>query len=151
MNDIKQLPNMVNELLSKHGFQKKNRSWYHLGKDAILVIKLEYLPSFSMYAINIGFWLLSLGNITYPLFNKCHMYYRIENLFPEDRELIMTILDEKLYDDKLLFDFEDFLDSKAIPHLIEWTDENKLRELLGDGVLNRGLMMKEARNHLSKL
>lgn len=117
----------------------------------ILVIKLEYLPLFSMYAINIGFWLLHLGNNEFPLFNKCHMYYRIENLFPEDRELIVTILDKKRYDDKLLLSFEHFLDSKAIPTLIEYTDEKKLNELLDDGVLDRGLMVKEARNYLSKL
>jgi hypothetical protein len=42
-----------------------------------------------IYFMNIGFWLKGFGEANFPPYNHCHLSYRAESLFPDQRELIL--------------------------------------------------------------
>lgn len=139
--------------LRQGGFLKKGVSWYLDGTDTIIVVNLESISMYSpgQYAVNIGFWLKKLGNSSFPKYNHCHMYYRLERLFPESREEIIKGCSLSTGDAQSLIDLSNFIKNRLIPFLKECTLETKIKELFLTGVLNRGFMKFEVREYLSML
>ncbi len=138
--------------LEKAGLVKKGQSWYLNGTDALVVVNVEKLDIFSgdQYAINIGIWLKALGEPMYPPYNNCHLYYRAERLFPQQRELIINACSLEKSDISMLADLTDYIESKLIPFIRECTDHSKLRAFMSKGILDAGLVRIEARRFLSE-
>jgi hypothetical protein len=128
---------------------KKGQSWYFDGKDAVVVINLQKSNWSELYYINLGIWLKAFGEATFPGFNHCHLYYRVEHFFPEQRDLILTGSDLERSDLEILDNLSKFIGSQLIPFVQECTDEKKLRELMSQGVLRGGFIRQEAKMYLS--
>lgn len=152
MIDKKAFLQSVSSPLTEAGLQKKGKSWYLDGKELLVVVNFEYhnLILDHQYAINIGFWLKALGNPNYPSYNHCHLYYRVERLFPEHREFLLTSSSLLETDVELVSELTKFIDDTLIPFLRECTQEKKLREMMALGLLNGGLVRKEAWWYLTK-
>jgi hypothetical protein len=135
--------------MQKAGSVKKGQSWYFEGKDAVVVINLQKSDWSELYYINLGIWLKAFGEATFPQFNHCHLYYRVEHFFPEQRALTLVGCDLERSDPEILDDLSMFIGRQLIPFAQECTDENKLRELMSRGVLEGGLVRIEARMYLS--
>jgi hypothetical protein len=143
------LKNSIALPLKKAGFVKKGLSWWIDSKDIIVVVNLQKCDWGDYYFINIGFWLKALEKGLFPKEHECHLSYRAESLFPEQRELILVSCHLEMSDPELLADLSTFIESPLIPFLIECTQESKLKELLAQGVLNNGLVWIEARKYLT--
>lgn len=149
MIDKKLFKKSIAAPLERAGFLKKSQSWFLNGKDVVLVINLQKSDWNEAYYINIGIWLKALGDMAFPKENQCHLSYRAESLFPEQRELILLGCSLEKSNPQMLIDLSNFFENRLIPFLHECTDENKLRELMSQGMLTKGLVMKEARLYLS--
>jgi hypothetical protein len=71
--------------LERAGCTKKGQTWYLDGKDVLIAINLQKSDWNDLYYVNIGFWLKGLGAATFPAFYDCHLYYRIQDFFPEKK------------------------------------------------------------------
>ena len=134
--------------LEKSGFSKKGQSWYLDGKDAIIVLNLQKSNWDELYYVNFGIWLKAFGTEQFPHFNHCHMYYRVERLFPDERELIITGCDLARSNPDNLANLSLFIERRLIPFALECTEEGKLRELMSGGLLKGGLVRHEAKTYL---
>jgi hypothetical protein len=90
----------------------------------------------------------ALGDGQFPQLNHCHLFYSIEDFFPEERELIITSCDLERSSPEILAHFSRFLEQRLIPFAWECTEERKLRELMSEGVLKGGLVRHEAKTYL---
>jgi len=131
------------------GFVKNGQSWYLDGKDAIIVVNLQKSDWEDMYYINIGIWLKALGETSFPRENQCHLMYRAESLFPDNRELLLLGCSLEKGNLQLLNDLTEFIQNQLIPLLQGFTNENNLKVLMAQGKLNRGLVRLEAKWRLS--
>lgn len=148
MIDTKTFKKAIVAQFESAGFSKKGQNWYLDGEAILIVTNLQKSDWEDMYYINVGFWLKGLGEAVFPPYNHCHLYYRVERLFPEKRELLLTGgLNEDAWKENLVKLLQ-FMDRELIPFLKECTDERKVRELLALGRLDNGLIQKEARHYL---
>ncbi len=152
MIDKKTFKKSVGRPLENAGFIKKGQSWYLDGKDTLVVFNLEKrdMGFDCRYDINVGFWLKALGEPVFPSYNHCHLYYRIERLFPEQQNLILTgcSLDQNSSQD--LEALTQFIENRAIQFLRECTHEEKIRALFAQGVLENGFVKLEVRWYLNE-
>lgn len=151
MIDKRTFKKVVNAPFETKGFVKKGQSQYLDGEDVLVVFNLEKIEMFSkdQYVINIGFWLKTFGLSEFPPYNQCHLYYRVERLFPQYRELVLASCSLEESDQQLLADLSDFISGELIPFLQSCTKLTKLRELMSQGSLDGGLVRREAREILS--
>ena len=150
MIDQKVFKRTVASSLENSGLVKNGRqSWYLHGKDIIIVINLQKSNWNELYYINIGIWLNALGEASFPLHNHCHLHYRVESLFPRQRELIYNGCYLEKGNIELLKDLTTFIESELSPLLQECTNEARLKELFSQGSMENGLVTVEARRYLT--
>ena len=127
--------------LKTAGFKKRSLSWYLNGKDTIVVVNLQRSDWSKLYYINIGIWLKALGDELFPKHYKCHMYWRVERLYPNERELIITSCDLEKSNPDLLNRLQVFFESNLVPFLLECGDEGKIKSQILDGsIINMELL-----------
>jgi len=149
MTDSETFKKSIGTVLKAAGFVKKrNASWYLNGPEVIVVLNLQKSAWSNLFYINVGFWLKPLGEAAYPLYYNCHLYYRVERLFPDDRELILFagLLDEANNEThaRLL----EFFQKKLVPFLHECTRITILAELMKKGLLEDGLVLVGVKDYL---
>jgi hypothetical protein len=151
MMDKKSFLQSIAKPLNKAGLRRRKKTWYLDGEQVLVVVNFEFLTLIldQQYVINIGFWLKALGEPDHPPYYDCHLYYRIESLFPEHREFLLTSSSLIETNVELVNELAEFIDDTLIPFLKECTQEKKLREMMAQGLLNGGLVMKEARWYLA--
>ena len=133
----------------KAGFVKKGQSWYLDGNDALIVINLQKSNWGERYYINMGIWLKAFGEASFPQFNHCHLYYRVENFFPENRELILFGCSLENSSPEILAELTGFIESQLIPFLQSCTVISRLREMMIQGALEGGFVRLDAREDLN--
>lgn len=148
MIEKKTLKQVIDSSLREAGFFQKGQSWYLSSSDTIIVINLQKSSWDEQYYLNIGFWLNALGEATYPQHNRCHLYYRAENFFQDQKELILTSCSLTKSNQNLLNELALFITNQLTPFLLECRSEKKLKELMSQGVLEGGFVKLEARWHL---
>jgi hypothetical protein len=148
MIDKKNLKEAIANPLEKADFSFRGQTWYINGQDVLIVINLQKSSWDDMNYMNIGFWLKGLGEPSYPSYNHCHLYFRLERLFPEQSELILTSCSLEKSNIRLLVDLSGFIEKSLVPFLKECTKEEKLKELMAKGELNNGIVLKEAKQYL---
>lgn len=148
MIDKKSFKKKIAAPLEMAGFIKKGQTWYFNGEDILITFNLEKNEWSDQYFVNVGFWIKAFGNALFPSYNHCHLYYRLERLFPDQRELILTgcSLGSSI---EVFTTFSTFISTDVIPFLIDCAHENKLRELWANQSLNCGFVLLEAREYLS--
>jgi hypothetical protein len=149
MIDKKTLKKAVAAPLDNVGFVRKGQSWYLNGEDAIVVLNLQKSDWSEMYFMNIGIWLKALGEAVFPKENVCHLSYRAESLFPDQRQLVLEGLSLDSSNSETLSEIADFIKEHLIPFLKDCTYESNLRKFLQQGILERGLVRIEAREYLN--
>ena len=151
MIDKKTFKNTIAVLFGDAGFVKKGQSWCLDDEEILIVVNLEKIDFFSkeQYVINVGFWLKAFGKIFFPPYHQCHLYYRVERLFPGQRELILQSCSLNNSNAQLLENLRLFIENQLIPFLYECTKEENLRHLILDGALEGGFVRKEARMYLT--
>ena len=148
MIDKKTFKKTIGIPLEKAGLRKKGQSWYLNGRDAIVVANLQKSDWGDLYYINVGIWLMALGDASFPKENQCHIGFRAESLFPEKRELIFSSCSLEKSSPILLSDLSEFIEKQLVPFLYDCIDINQLKVLAVNGILDKGLVMKEARWYL---
>jgi hypothetical protein len=149
--DKKTLKKAFGEPFERAGYLKKGQSWYLDGKDALIVTNLQKCDWGNSYSMNMGIWIKALGEVSYPQYNHCHMYYGVEVFFPEERELLKLSLDLEKSNAHFLENLGRFLDEKFIPLAWQCTYENNLKEMYSKGMLNNGLIRLEIKWYLESL
>ena len=150
MIDKKSFKKTIGLPLENAGFVKKGQSWYLDSKDVIVVVNLQKCDWGDWYYINIGIWLKALEEGSFPKESDCHLSYRAESLFPDQRELILLGCHLEMSNPQMLVDLSKYVESQLIPFLIGCTEISKLRELMAHGVLKNGFIWIEARKYLSE-
>jgi hypothetical protein len=150
MIDKRALKKAIGDPLQQAGFVNRGQSWYLDGKDAMVVATLESIrmPP-GQYGINVGIWLKAFGEATLPAYNHCHLYYRLERLFPSQRDLVVSSCSLPNSNPQMLSALSDFVRTEGSPFLEECTDVVKLREFMSRGLLKGGFVRAEARSFLS--
>lgn len=129
-------------------YVKKGQSWYLDGEDAIIVVNLQKSNFGEEYFMNIGIWLKGLGSTLFPKENQCHLFIRLERLFPEDRELITRGFSLETTNMQTLSDLSEFIKFKLFPFLQDCTNINKLKDFAAMGKFKAGLIRKETKDYL---
>jgi hypothetical protein len=150
MIDKKSLKKSIALPLENVGFVKKGQTWYLDSKDVISVVNLQKCDWGEWYFINVGIWLKVLEEGSFPKESECHLNYRAESLFPDQRELILLGCHLEMSNPEILVDLAKFIENQLIPFLDECREIKKLRELMAQGKLNNGIVWKEARKYLSE-
>lgn len=93
MKEIDVVKRTLGEFLSGLGFRRRSGAWYRKGSETITVIELQCSQYSAKYYLNIGLWLLALGNVDYPKEMRCHIRTRLTELFPDQDDHIERMLD----------------------------------------------------------
>ena len=134
--------------LKTAGFKKRSLSWYLDGKDTVVIVNLQRSNWSKDYYINIGIWLKALGNEAFPKHYKCPMDWRVEELFPEERELIITSCDLEKSNFDLLKMLTMFFQESLIPFLLECGEEEKIKnQLLNGKIINKEILHRVEAQH----
>jgi hypothetical protein len=136
--------------LRQHGFAPSGQLMRFFEDDIVTLVEAQ--KGFgSQWFVNVGFWLRRLGTLEPKRIERTHLYFRLERLFPEHREVILGA-----------GDMSDTAQSEAHSALVRLIDrdiaselkvlgtEQGLVEAYGAGRLNAGLVTQAARQVLSK-
>jgi hypothetical protein len=139
------------QALRQHGFAPSGQLMRFFGDDVVTLVEVQ--KGFgSQWFVNVGFWLRRLGTSEPKRIERTHLYFRLERLFPEHREVILGA-----------GDMSDTAQSEAHSALVRLLDreiasklkglgtEQGLVEAYGAGRLNVGLVTQAARQSLSRV
>jgi hypothetical protein len=79
---------MFGEVFAGAGFARKGQSWFLPGKDATVVVNLQKSDFAEKFYVNVGIWLMALGESEFPKENHCQIQVRLGSLFAEHVSLI---------------------------------------------------------------
>lgn len=142
MNTLDTFYGSVATVLKSAGFiKKRTSSWYLVGNDVTVVLNFQKSSwDKNVFYINIGFWLNMLTEASFPLVQNCHFYSRVETFFPEYEKLIHSA-NSFLDSDEMLARFFEFFQKQLIPFLYECTKNEKLKDLMVQGVIDNKLLL----------
>jgi hypothetical protein len=137
------------QALRQHAFAPSGGAMRFSGDDTVTLVGVQ--KGFGeRWFINVGFWLCRLGTLEFNRIEETHVYFRIERLFPEHRDVILcagdisdTGQDEAFR--ALLF----LLDNEIAIKLKSLGTEQGLVEAYRAGRLKHGLVTVAARQVLS--
>lgn len=86
MTDRNVIQTTFDEFGKKSGSVKRSGSWYRRGPETIFVLNLQKSQYSIRYYVNIGLWLLELGDVQAPKANHCHVQTRLASIVPESLE-----------------------------------------------------------------
>ena len=97
--------------------------------------------------INVGFWLFSLGELVPSRVELTHMSYRLEDLFQQDREMILTATSPKEKDQPVFLKLlREKIRNEYVPDLVQLTqDLSSMKQAFSTGRFRQGLVHKDAR------
>ena len=148
MTETLELKKAVGSILSKKGFRKNGQSWILVGEDATVVINLQKYEYDKLYFVNFGIWLNALGLKKIPAENHCHIRDRLEYLFPDNRDLIVSAFEINSNNDDIPA-LKEFLELEVWPFCRQCLSLEGIRELVQKGRFTTSLIRAEARPLLS--
>ncbi|MDQ2639655.1 MAG: hypothetical protein M3Y79_03610 [Pseudomonadota bacterium] len=147
MNSI-QLKKGLSEVFESMGFESRGRSLHKQQSSVSTLVAFE--KGFGMqWHISVGFWLHSLGVLATDRVEQSHLYFRLERLLPEFREVITGAGDLSAPDQPTAYNQLRVVlasDGKAL--LEKLGTEEALRVALKSSALSQGLVRREARQFL---
>jgi hypothetical protein len=138
-------------VMRESGFKKQSSAWYRRTADAVLVMNLQKSDFGEQYYVNLGVWLITLGDVPFPKANHCHVQMRAVALCRDQQDFLeMEVfnLDRSMEPLERVELIRSFLKSMAIPFLNECGSIEGLRRLYRDGRLNSAGVMVVARRFL---
>lgn len=82
----------VDEVCRDAGMSRKAGAWYLRQAESIGVVQVQKSQYGDQYYVNLGLWLLALGEETSPRPSKCHVTTRLCE-FGEDEDRMRALLD----------------------------------------------------------
>lgn len=129
--------------LRDHGFDRRGLTWTRRSDETVFVFELQASNHGDFYYINIGIWLLALGQAQRLSINRCHAYGRLGSSEVE------TALD---FAESISVQREStlsaFRDSVLVPLAENCTTVRGASEMLASGVLRIPIVRPEARDLL---
>jgi hypothetical protein len=137
----------IEQTLRTVGFERRRKALRRHATDVVTVIDFD--KSRDRWHLGVGFWIKELDANVPDRVPACHLYYRLEDLFPEHRNVLADagVLDGPRQDeayDKVLKLLRGTLGNS----LKELETVDALRAALLAGRLDEGFIRKEARAHL---
>jgi hypothetical protein len=75
------------------GMTKHSGSWYRACNDVIIVLGLQKSQYSLSYYVNVGWWLLPLGDAKFPKEHELHVRIRLDALLPDRADEAKALLD----------------------------------------------------------
>ena len=152
----------LDRVLRSLGFQRAGKAFARSGGNVLTLVAFQKSSYGDQYWINVGFWLEGLGGPRPNRVERTHLYYRLDDLFPEDAETIVAAGDLEEPDQPriLVGDFKERRQRRAYQQLLNLFEshfdtelrdvgsEAGLRKAMKEGRLEQGLITKEAREWL---
>ena len=148
MIDRKQVLSQIGDDLRQGGFLQRRGTWHLVSPEVTVVFDLQKSSFANRYWANIGFWIESLGHAQRPRVHQCHLYFRVERLFPEYRETILMGLSFEEESVAQCEEFLAFVRDIFVPFCQAATRMEYMRKLYHWGKLRDGLVKKEAQDVL---
>lgn len=139
----------IQRALAPTGFTKAGKLNCYAGKGVVVLLALQKLEHDQQFFLNVGFWLTRFGASPPERVELSHLYFRVERLFPEYREIILCA--GKLDDEAQPSAFNQFVEllrTTIAGGLVEMADELRLRQAFREGRFEHGLIRKEVREVL---
>jgi hypothetical protein len=119
------------------GSEKKSGSWYRRRDEVVAVLNLQKSQYGPRYYLNVGFWLVEVGDERYPQPHKCHVRMRVEGLLPAAEKRINELLNlgHDMSDEERMTELRALLDGELLPLLERAGSVAGLRGMLAAGML----------------
>ena len=137
----------IDSVLKTARFTKKGPSWFLNGDDVTVVFNLQHSDFDDKYYVNLGIWLNSLGLVTFPTENKCHIQIRLTSLYPAEAEMIDKACRGKASENDLT-PFVELLLMKVVPFCNDCLQTGVLWSKIENGEFKKALIMKTAKDVL---
>ena len=134
--------------MRKCGFNKKSDCWYRQTTDAILVTNLHKSNYGDQYYVNLAVWLKAFGESAFPKDYQCHVRLRASMIEADKQrfwEAEVFNLDHPINEVMRGDVITAFLESVAIPFLLNCGSVENLRRLLTEGQLRHAAIVVAAR------
>lgn len=141
---------IINTAFVSGGFRVVEKRLRLDGTDAVILADLQKSQYGEDYFINIGFWLRALAGQVPSKVERCHMYYRLESLFPEWGDQVkdgsqLTLSGQPEAAARLAA----VILHECAPVFVELANsERAIRTRFIQGGFNQGLILKVARAYL---
>lgn len=135
--------------LADEGWSRRGKAAFFRGEDAIINVNVQKSAFDQQRFINLGIWLLALGDADYPSHSECHLQFRLERVFDGLARDVAIATDASRSDSSGLEDLKTALE-RVEPDLRKLANIDELRRLASEGLLTKGLVRKEARALLSQ-
>jgi len=138
------LSKAINEELKPFGFKRKGSTWYLQKEEVIGVLNVQKSNYDSTFFLNIGFWLLQLGEVQNPKEEQCHVRSRASELWPDGDPSIGVLLCEDGHfssEEERINAIQLFIREKIVPLIVNGANLSGLTELL---VKKEGFLIRYA-------
>ena len=146
--DKKQLRAAVFGPFTDSGWEKRGQSAYSVGDHVGVVVNLQRSRMGEQHFINVGFWFRDREDPDRPKEHRCPVNRRLERVFPDSHELILTALDLEISTPERLSALGRLLGEEVVPLLVSLCSREALAEALRTGQLGRGMTTVEAKTTL---
>jgi hypothetical protein len=148
-NDISEL---LNRALLPQGFQGKNRNWFLHTDECIIVVNLQGSSFGAQFYINIGVFLLGMGNTDFPKERDCHIRTRLETIASGtdlSRALDLENTEMSATDRQRII--ADALNHTAAPFIGQMKDLRSVTDAINSGKLSALAITRKAQEYLGIL
>jgi hypothetical protein len=151
--NTRDLASIIDNVLSKYGFDAKRVTWYRAVQGVLQVIDLQKSSYGGRYFINIccvpdG---MSVDGMPAPKEHKCPIRIRLTSAFPDIRDELEKLLDldnDEIDSLERMDRINSILNTKLIPFMENMKSNETLARSVNDGVFKRGAVSIKARQHL---
>jgi hypothetical protein len=136
-------------VLGRIGFHREGKSYRRHQDGATILVEMQ--KGFGrQHFINVGFWIDAMGTLATDKIELCHLYFRLERLVPEHRDVILAAgaLGESDQEEGLQR-LSSLLAEEIDEKLRKLGTDNGLRAAYKAAALQAGLLRQEARSYLA--
>jgi hypothetical protein len=142
---------VLEEAFQRAGFRKFANCLSYVGNDVTVLVSLQKVEYSGQIFVNVGFWLHQLSDSVPNKVEKTHMYFRLENLHPGYRDVILAAGDLGAADQKHgLQKLLDVLGSEIVPNIVHLADQSAILAAFKNARFQRGFIRKDAKEFLAK-
>ena len=148
MTSNAELVKMVARVLRVNGLSRKGSTWYFDGPEVAAVLNLQ--KEGLQYYVNLGFWIKSLGDESWPKERMCHVRSRATNIWPDSAfeidQLLFNVGPDGFTDEQRACGVPQFLEERVVPFMKATASLAALRHLVSSNWigLRRFLVRRDA-------